>query len=161
MPDMLVKLYDLAENSPLIEQVRQDGFLVRRAMAYEKHLVVRWVQRAFSNRWASECDVAFSHQPISCYLATSQSKIVGFGCYDVTCKSFFGPVGVAEHARGNKIGTALLLACLQAMRAEGYAYAIIGAAGAPEFYAKVVGAIEIPDSTPSIWRDMLPDEDIG
>jgi ribosomal protein S18 acetylase RimI-like enzyme len=159
MPDMLVKLYDLADGSPLAEQLQEEGCSIRRAMAYEKHLVVNWVQRTFSQRWASECDVAFSRQPISCYLATSQGQVVGFGCYDVTCKGFFGPFGVAEQARSQGIGSALLLACLLAMRVEGYAYAVIGSAGAPDFYAKTVGAIEIPSSTPGIYRDMLPDRE--
>jgi hypothetical protein len=47
------------------------------------------------------------------------------------------------------------LACLQAMRAEGYAYAIIGGVGPAEFYAKTVGAVEIEGSTPGIYRGQL------
>ena len=37
----------------------------------------------------------------------------------------------------------------------GYAYAIIGAAGPVEFYAKAVGATVIPDSSPGIYADLL------
>jgi hypothetical protein len=37
----------------------------------------------------------------------------------------------------------------------GYAYAIIGDAGPVEYYKKVVGAIEIPDSSPGVYKDLL------
>lgn len=158
MPDMLVRLYDLPAAEPIIERLSQDGILIRRAMAYEKHIVVTWVQQAFGRGWAGECDIAFSNSPISCYIATYHGEVVGFGCYDSTCKNYFGPTGVSEATRGKGIGTALLLACLHALRAQGYAYAIIGAAGPKEYYAKTVGAIEIPGSTPGIYRDLLKSE---
>jgi len=80
---------------------------------------------------------------------------VGFGCYDATCRNFFGPAGVEESLRGRGIGSGILLGCLEAMRAAGYAYAIIGGVGPREFYARVAGAIEIPDSSPGIYRDLL------
>ena len=35
----------------------------------------------------------------------------------------------------------------------GYAYAIIGSAGPEDYYAKVCGAIAIPDSKPGIYCD--------
>jgi hypothetical protein len=41
------------------------------------------------------------------------------------------------------------------MSAVGYAYAIVGGAGESRFYAETVGAIEIPGSTPGIYRDRL------
>jgi predicted N-acetyltransferase YhbS len=62
---------------------------------------------------------------------------------------------VLETERKQGIGTALLLAALQAMAAEGYAYAIIGAAGPAEFYAKTVGAVPIAGSSPGIYADLL------
>ena len=34
--------------------------------------------------------------------------------------------------------------CLHAMGAAGYAYAVVGGVKSPEFYARTVGAIEIP-----------------
>jgi GNAT superfamily N-acetyltransferase len=99
--------------------------------------------------------VAFSHQPISCFLATQQGRIIGFACYESTWKNFFGPMGVAEHARRQGIGTALLLACLHAMAAQGYAYAIIGNAADLAFYTQTVGAIAVEGSEPGIYRDRL------
>ena len=82
-------------------------------------------------------------------------QVIGFACFDATCRGFFGPIGVADEARRRGVGRALLLATLHAMSAAGYAYAIIGGAGEPLFFAKTVGAVEIPDSTPGIYRDRL------
>ena len=155
MSDMLVKLYDLPEVAPLIKRLGGQGVVIRAAMAYEKHIVVEWVRGAFGPGWASECEVAFSHHPVSCLIATEKGRIIGFGCYHCTCKDFFGPTGVVEAKRGQGIGKALFLACLHAMAADGYAYAIIGSAGPGEFYAKAAGAITIEGSTPGIYRDGL------
>jgi GNAT superfamily N-acetyltransferase len=62
---------------------------------------------------------------------------------------------VLDSARGQGIGAALLLACLHDMRTMGYGYAIAGWVGEPEFFRKVAGAIEIPDSTPGLYANML------
>jgi hypothetical protein len=48
-----------------------------------------------------------------------------------------------------------LLACLYAMREQGYGYAIIGGVGPAEFYTKTVGATLIEDSTPGVYRGQL------
>lgn len=155
MTDMLVKLYDLPAFSPSLMALADAGVTIRPAMAYEKHQVVAWVGHTFSPGWASECDVAFSRQPIACFIAIEASQIVGFACYEATWKNFFGPAGVVEDARGRGIGAALLLACLHAMAAAGYAYAIIGYAANPAFYTRTVGAIPIPDSTPGMYPERL------
>lgn len=154
MSDMLVKLYDLPDVQFLLEGLKDQGVVVRRAMPYEKHCVVNWVRDTFSAKWASECDVAYSHHPASCFIATEQGNIIGFACYDSSCKDFFGPTGVGKTARGRGIGKALLLSCLHAMAANGYAYAIIGGVGPVDFYTKTVGAVEIEGSSPGIYRDL-------
>jgi len=155
MPDMLVKLYALPETDAELTRLRIEGVDVRRAIAPEKHLVIRWVREQFSEYWASECDVAFAHVPIGCVIAVRENRLLGFACYDTTIKGFFGPTGVASDARGQGIGKALLLSALEAMRAEGYGYAIIGAAGPTDYYAKAVGALLIDDSSPGVYRGML------
>lgn len=155
MPDMLVKLYNLPDWSSLRIQLTTQGIDIRRCIAPEKHIVVNWVRQVFGDLWASETDVAFSNHPVSCYIATHEKHIIGFGCYDATCRNFFGPTGVAESERGRGIGKALLLSCLDSMRADGYGYAIIGAAGPTLFYEKAVGAVSIEDSQPGIYRGML------
>ena len=158
MSDMLVKLYDLPEVGSIINRLKGQGIVIRPAMAYEKEQVVDWVRKVFGKGWASECDVAFSNHPVSCVIATESGHIIGFACYDSTCKNFFGPTGVAEAKRHLGIGKALFLSCLHAMAAHGYAYAIIGSAGPGEFYAKTAGAVAIEGSVPGIYRDRLVEE---
>ena len=153
MPDMIVRLYDLPEAAPLVNSLAAQGIVIRRAMPYEKCAIIDWVRERFSDGWASECDVAFSNHPVSCFIATEAGQIVGFACHDSTCRDFFGPSGVDEKKRGGGIGKALLLSCLHAMAAQGYAYAIIGGAGPTAFYVKTVGAMPIHGSTPGIYRD--------
>ena len=153
--DMLVKLYELPDSQPAYQRVQQAGITLRRALAPEKHIVISWVRQNFSEAWASEVDVAFSRQPISCFIATQQRNVVGFACHDATCPNFFGPTGVAPNARQNGIGAALLFACLEAMKQQGFGYAIIGGVGPAAFYSKTVGAIPIEGSEPGIYRGLL------
>jgi hypothetical protein len=118
------------------------------------------VRNHFSKGWASECEVCFSREPVSCFIATRNSDIVGFSCHESTYKNFFGPIGVAEELRLAKIGSALLLSSLHAMAQMGYAYAVIGGPrDAAPFYQRLVGAIDIPGSNPGIYVDRLNGSD--
>ncbi len=155
MPDMLVKLYELPDSRDVMERQSRAGVSIRRALPPERHRVLPWIHKHFSAGWKSECAVAFGQAPVTCFLALDGQEIMGFACYEATCKDFFGPTGVREDARGRGIGTALLLASLEAMRAQGYGYAIIGGAGPVEYYRKVVGATVIEGSSPGIYAGML------
>lgn len=53
------------------------------------------------------------------------------------------------------VGAALCMAAMHAMAAKGYAYSVIGWVGPADFYAKLVGATMIEDSTPGMYKDML------
>ena len=153
--DMLVKLYDLPSSHEALSSLAAAGVSVRRALPPEKHKVLDWVRSTFSEAWASEADVAFGQRPVSCFLAIQGKSLLGFACHDATCPNFFGPTGVDASARGQGIGAALLLACLDDMRHQGFAYAIIGGVGPADFYAKTVGAIPIEGSAPGIYRGLL------
>ena len=156
MGDLLVRLYDLADQSPLVERLGGSGIVIRTALPPEKHVIVDWVKGQFNPAWASECDRAFSCVPVSCFIALRGESCIGFACYETTCRDFFGPVGVAKADRGQGIGTALLWSCLRAMKTLGYAYAVIGGgAGAFAFYSKAAGAVLIEGSTPGIYGGML------
>src|SRR5262252_5517735 len=155
MSDMLVKLYDLPPMQPCVEALRERNVVIRPAMPYERRQVVEWVRDKFTVSWAEECEVAFGNRPISCFIATENGELTGFACYESTCRNFFGPMGVAEGARGQGIGSALLLGCLHAMASIGYGYAIIGGVGPTEFYEKVVRAVPIEGSSSGIYRDRL------
>ncbi|HOQ39755.1 MAG TPA: GNAT family N-acetyltransferase [Fervidobacterium sp.] len=158
MPDMLVKLYELPSDEDILEELSKIGIVIKRSIGPEKISIVEWVKAEFGKHWASETDVTFSNKPISCFIAidtTNDNEIVGFACYDATTRGFFGPTGVNPKYRGKGIGTALLLACLKDMYSIGYAYAIIGDAGPTEYYKKTVGAVEIPNSHPGIYKNMV------
>ena len=156
MIDMLVRLYDLPDSAALYQEIAGKGVTLRRARAFEKHTVANFARSHFSEKWVSEVEVAMSRQPISCFIATRDKQILGFACFDTTCRGFFGPTGVAESARGLGLGKALLFKALEGLRDIGHAYAIIGGVGPKEFYAKNCGAIEIPGSDPGTYADLLP-----
>ena len=157
MPDMLVKLYDLPDSSALYKKLADQGIKIIRPMTPNKTKVVEWVREHFRDGWADEISAAFTHFPVSCFIAydENEKKILGFAGYDCTYKDFFGPTGVDETQRGKGIGGALFLRCMEAMRDEGYGYAIIGSAGPVDFYNKMSGAIVIEDSSPGIYKELI------
>ena len=170
MTDMLVKLYTLPEVTPHLIALNQKGLEIRRPDPSEKYILAEWVRKHFKESWAVGCEVALEHRPVSCYIAVEKSQahfpienpyelpdevLLGFACYDVASKGMFGAMGVKEDYRGQGIGTALLLACLHAMKEEGYAYAVIGWVASVDFYARAAGATVIPDSEPGIFRGKL------
>jgi GNAT superfamily N-acetyltransferase len=167
MVDLLVRLYDVPA-APERAVSAEDAFRIRRALPLEKHFIVDWLrsQADLPAQWASECDVAMSRQPPSCFVAVQSpaasgrgydtpERLLGFACYDATAKGYFGPEGVRGDCRRRGIGAALLLACLRAMREEGYGYAIIGWASEIEFYRRVAGATVIESSEPGIYAGRL------
>ena len=157
MPDMIVRLYalDEAETASSSAKLRERGVLIRRALAPERRQVVAWVAEQFGDGWAGEVEATFSRTPTTCLIAAKERTLLGFACFDAAALGFFGPTGVDPAARGGGVGAALLNAALSAMRAAGYAYAIIGGVGPTEFYTRVAGAIPIPGSTPGIYAGML------
>lgn len=157
MHDMLVRLYRLPDVAGLHARLAEQGIRVRRCHPFEAHILEAWVGQHFSRRWVCEARTAMSHQPSGCIVATQGGKIVGFVCCDATARGFIGPMGVMPDMRGAGVGKALLVAACEQMRAMGYAYAIIGGVGPADFYRKAVGATDIPDSTPGLYEDILPE----
>lgn len=149
MTDMLVKLYDL----PRLASPLPTGITVCRARGSEKHQIITWVSRVFSQGWGDECQPAFDRQPATCFIARENQHMVGFCVYDATARGMMGPVGVAERYHRRGIGRHLVVTTLEDMAARGYAYAVVGWAGPQTFFAHTVGAIPIPGSSPGIYRD--------
>lgn len=159
MPDMLVKLYDIKSKPELDADLKSQGIFIKRVMALDKNRLLQFVKSEFQAGWANECDYAFSNHPISCFIAVKNKKVIGFACYDVTAKNFFGPVGVIKEYREQHIGTALTNHCLLSIKHDGYGYAIIGwAESAIPFYQKVFGAIVIENSFPGVYSQMISQE---
>ena len=171
MADLLVRLYDLPPLAPVVDALEGQGVEIRRALATERPQVTKFAREYGSEGWAAECEAAFARMPLACFVAAERSAhynptapeppdlfsetLIGFACYEATCRDFFGPELVHPDARGRGVGKALLLAALHAMRAEGYAYAIIGWASSVDFYRKAVGATVIDDSSPGIYAAPL------
>ncbi|WP_297335690.1 GNAT family N-acetyltransferase [Algoriphagus sp.] len=156
MKDMLVRLISLPDISDLEKRLSEkENMIFRRAIAPEKHLLSDWVLEHFGAYWQSEVDVAFSRQPVACWIAQRENEILGFACYECTARNFFGPTGTQESERGKGIGKILLIKSLESLREMGYAYAIIGGVGPSEFYTKTVGAKLIEDSEISVYQHLL------
>lgn len=155
MPDLLVNLLGLPLLEPLTQELSKQQINIRRAQPFEITPVRRFIGENFSIAWADEISVGFANKPVTVYVATRDQQVIGFAGYECTRKAFFGPTGVAEIARGKGVGKALLVASLWGLNELGYVYGIIGAAGPVEFYREAVGAIEIPDSKPGIYTDLL------
>ena len=155
MPDMLVKLYDLDDGWGFMAEQKKKGITIRKPIGPEKHLIVAWVSNHFSPSWAAEMDLATTNTPRSCFVAVKSSKFVGFAGYDATALGYFGPIGVEKSERGKGTGQALLRACLLDMKLKGYGYAIIGDVNDLAYYQKAVGAIEIPESSPGVYRNQV------
>lgn len=149
-----MKLYDMEDCWDFSAVLKSQGVLIRKAIGTEFRTLPQWVAERFSDTWAAETQKALSNSPISCFVAVCENRFAGFACYDSAALGYFGPVGVAEEFRGKGVGGALLRACLLDMKFKGYGYAIIGWTGGEnaDFYKKTVGAVEIPDSSPGIWK---------
>jgi GNAT superfamily N-acetyltransferase len=154
MPDMLVRLYELASLDDALTTIAAHGVQVRHALAPEKQRVMTWVQAHFP-AWATEVETTFARLPVACFIALRDQELLGFACYDGVCRNFFGPTAVLDAERRRGIGKALLLSVLHAQRAQGYAYSIIGGVGPADYYAKTVGAVLIEGSTPGIYAGRL------
>ncbi len=170
MADMLVKLYSLPDPAASLAELKLKGIEIRKAYPDEKHVIADWVCKNIHPNWGKGCEAALEQRPVSLLIAYEKDSryvpsadryhlpaeiLLGFACYDVAAKGIFGPVGVREDRRGCGIGTGLLLASLQVMYQEGYAYAVIGWAGPTEWYARTAGATLIEDSEPGLFHGSL------
>ena len=155
MSDMLVCLMNLPDVSREVGRLSEAGITIRKPHPWDCTPLRAFVTTQFSDGWADEINMAFASQPPTCYIATSQKKIIGFAGFECTARDYFGPTGVDPAYRGRGIGKVLLVKSLQSLREMGYVYAVIGAVGPTDFYAKHVGAIVIPNSVPGVYIDSL------
>ena len=120
-----------------------EGIEIKRAFVGDRDRILAFVREKFSDHiaWPAEVEHSLMQDVCKCFVAVENNKMIGFACFDVSAKSFFGPIGVDPSLRGKNLGKALLIRTLEAMRDYGYGYAIIGWVDGPEkFYQKAVGA---------------------
>ena len=155
---MLVKLYDLPDISPQQLQLAEHGIVIKRALALDKARIIDFVNQHFKEicaEWVFECELSLLRHPVACYIAVQNQQIIGFVSYDTSAKGFLGPLGVDANFRQQGIARALIIQALHAMEYEGYGYAIIPWVSSVDYYAKAVGAIEIPNSEPGIYQRLV------
>lgn len=157
MPDMLIKLYEIEDEWRILAEQKKRAIIIRKPIGPEKQIIIDWVSAHFGAAWASETDMSISNNPGTCFIAVKEAAIIGFACYDATALGFFGPIGVEKSHRKQGTGKALMTACLLDMKLKGYGYAIVGAVEDTEYYRKTVGALEIPDSSPGIYKTQVRD----
>lgn len=107
---------------------------VRRADDPER--VLAFIERHFGRIWRFEASRG------TIFVTESAGEITGFAAHEANNHGlgFFGPTGVAPTARGQGLGTRLLLACLADARRLGYTRVVIPWTDAVEFYAKACSA---------------------
>ncbi len=157
MADMLVKLYSIPNSYDMEEKLLKEGVKIKKALAPDRSKIVAFSKVCAKEDYSDEVNAAFSNNPITCYIATKEKKIIGFACYEATAKNFFGPMAVLENERKKGIGKALLLKSLESMQELGYAYGIIGwpARSAIDFYKKCVDAIMIDEKSSGVYKRMI------
>lgn len=157
MADMLVKLYNIPNSYNIEEKLLEEGIRIKKALAPDRSRIIDFSKTCAKDDYSDEVSVTFSNNPITCYIATKEKKIIGFACYEATAKNFFGPMAVLENERKKGIGKALLLKSLKSMQELGYAYAIIGwpAKSAIDFYKKCVDAIMIDEKSSGVYKRMI------
>lgn len=128
-----------------------EGIEIKRAFIGDRDRILAFVRDQFPDHiaWCAEVEHSLMQDVCKCFIAVENRRMIGFACFDVSGKSFFGPIGVDPELRGRNLGKALLIRTLEAMRDFGYGYAIIGWVDGPEaFYQKTVGAQFIPGGNP-------------
>ncbi len=157
MADMLVKLYNIPCSHDIEENLSKSGIRCKKALALNRSKIIAFVKTCAKDDYSDEVRAAFSNNPATCYIATREKELIGFACYEVTARNFFGPMAVLESERKKGVGGALLLRALESMRELGYAYAIIGwpTKSAVSFYKKCVDAILIDEKSSGVYKRMI------
>ena len=77
MPDMLVKLYELKDNTQIYKDLEAKGVKIIRPMTPNKYKVHDFILKHFGEGWANETDTAFTRFPVSCFVAVDSEKAAG------------------------------------------------------------------------------------
>src|SRR6266850_4934893 len=100
MPDLLVNLLNLPDLEFFVDGLNHIGVSIRHAQPFEITPVREFIKNGFSVAWADEISVGFANKPVTVFIATRDTRVIGFAGYECTSKAFFGPTGVSEIERG-------------------------------------------------------------
>ena len=114
--------------------------MLRRAQPADWPELETFVRGRFTEVWSHEARLALHRDPPVIFIASRDERITGFACYGVYRPDWFGPLAVHPDSRGEGLGEALLLLCLDELAAAGFAVAQIGWIGPMRFYEKAVDA---------------------
>ena len=156
MADLVVNLYqkDFLQDTGV--KVRDNEIKIKRVLSPNADAVVEFVNKHFTPGWASEVKAGLYKPHPTCFVAVHNAEVVGFACYDATAKGYFGPTGVNPDYRGKNLGQALLMHTLEAMKQDGYGYAIIGGVNdkVTGFYQRHLDLVKI-DQKPDLYNRLL------
>lgn len=128
---------DVLENKLL-----QGGITVRGLLPEEDSLLERAFEVCGSSEgWRYQVRTAFRQSPPAVIVAFQNDDPIAFACFDGVRPGWFGPMATAQSARGEGIGTATYLKCLQMMKERGYNTCVINAVGPLPFYARTSAAV--------------------
>jgi len=113
---------------------------VRRATPADWPRLESFIQAGFTEVWRGEAALALQRDIPTIFIASRDERIIGFACHGVYRADWFGPLGVDPDSRGEGLGEALLLLCLDDLAAAGVTVAQIGWIGPMAFYSKTVDA---------------------
>ena len=119
----------------------QDCDRFRRATGTDWEPVMAFLQQHFPG-WQAEVTRMFANHPISLHLGWEGDRLLGFAGYDGNNlgTGWFGPMGTDPTQRSKGLGGVLLRRCLQDLKAQGLAQAIIPWVGPYGFYSHHCGA---------------------
>jgi GNAT superfamily N-acetyltransferase len=125
----------------LADAARERGYEIRRAHAEEPGLFDA-VAAEFGGAWPFEIARALALPSPGVHVALRDGVICGFAAHDGNNRGlgWFGPAGTWPAHRGQRLGEALLIACLVDV-AEAHARCEVAWTGPREFYEKVAGVV--------------------
>ena len=86
MADMIVNLYNIEDSHDLEKNLLEKGIRIKKALAPDRQKVVEFARTCFKEDYSDEVKAAFANNPITCYIAIKDKKIIGFACYEATAK---------------------------------------------------------------------------
>lgn len=115
------------------------GYEVRRARP-DEHPLLDAVAAEFGGAWPFELSRALGYEPAGVHVAVKDGAYAAFAAHDGNNRGlgWFGPTGTWPAHRGQRLGEALLLACLVDVAAH-HAQCEVAWIGPRPFYDKVAG----------------------